>query len=590
MQNLPVSIFPSGQKNTSLYSASVNQNADSQKFTDIFEENRMAFEEELSRARKEDGESDILNKMGNALFSGGTRSLNKNINDVTGLFSETTVPRKSFVARQGQLSSFIEPDRMKYTDLPSDFDALTVKNGTLSHDDINILKDILQDKGAHDASLDALNQLMASGVPLTLATATGKLTGESRLHEELSDDERSVFRLLGNKMGVNILEADDMLALSDSGNAKELWNRLADKMSNMENDSLDLSKKEAEALLKSLDLSSSTRKLILSQFPEGKDSITLGKDQLNDFFSAVRSELTARDNAQRHCASILGSAVNETLEQRKLAHKTSLESDARNSASADRMEARIQESILQKTGATDFQQNEENLSHDFEEEMAENQLPQNTKQPEIADKSKTESTENNLGTLTANYSSMEKTAPLPGLHTIEAQPAENSTFLQGNAKNLEQLAQQHRQEIFHQVQSGLVKSFNNGTTQLTLQLDPKDLGQLSLILTAREGEIRATIRAENAETAAALSEQLEHLRTVLEEQGLKVAELEVKTGLQNDTNQQHWQGSQEHNQRYEAEQQARNKRLAQIRLASSTDTTIKVHTTTTAKDGLHVVA
>ena len=75
----------------------------------------------------------------------------------------------------------------------------------------------------------------------------------------------------------------------------------------------------------------------------------------------------------------------------------------------------------------------------------------------------------------------------------------------------------------------------------------------------------------------------------MEEQGLKVAEREVKTGLHNETGQQHGQGTQDHNQRYEADQRARMKRITQLRVAT-TEQPVIVHSTATPTDGLHVVA
>lgn len=589
MQNLPVSIFPSATDSASLYAASSVMTAEEEAFADILEEKRSIYEDDPNRTVEETSTT-LLNRMGNTLFTGGTRLLNKNINATNGLFSETTIPRDSSTEAQKRLSSFIDPERMTYGGLPSDFDALIVQNGTFSRDDMNLLKKILKEKGAHEASLDALNQLMASGSPLTLATAINKLLGQTRLHEELSDDERSVFRLLGNKAGINILEADHLLALSDAGNVKELWNRFVGKLSAMDSPTLDLTKKEAEALLKGLDMSQATRKAVLGQFAQGQDSITLTKDELNKFLSAVRNELTERDNAQRHCATILDAAVKDTLEQRRLSDKTSLQSDMRNDSSSERLETRIQDSILQKSGMTDLADEQDNLSREFAEHGNEKNLKDTSRGATPTREHNEFRVDNQIGTLSATSNVTEKTAPPAGLHTITLQSDTGSSLAQGNAKNIHQLAQQHRQEIFQQVQSGFLRNHPNGTTQLTLQLDPKDLGQLSLIMTSREGELRGIIRAENAETAAVLSEQLEHLRATLEEQGLKIAELEVKTGLQNDTNQHNWQGPQEHNQRYEAEHRARIRRLAQIRMGSPAQETVTVKATNVAHDGLHVVA
>lgn len=584
MQNLPVSIFSSEVNNVHSSGATPKSSDEGTHFSEIFDASRTTYETSPLTGVQE-STTTLLNKMGNTLFTGGNRPLTTNINDVTGLFSKTTTPRQAIATQGSGLFSFIESDRMSYGGLPSDFDALTVQNGTLSRDDIRLLKDILESKGAHDASLESLNQLMASGVPLTLSTAMNKLTGQSRLHEELSDDERATFRVFANKIGVNILEGDDMLALSDAGKGKELWNRMADKISALDQKTIDMNRKEAESILKGLDISSATRKLILGQLPEGEESMTLTKAQLNELFSAARNELTARDNAQRHCASILQPSVNEALEQRRLQGKTATDSDMRDGGNSLRLEARMHDSVLGKSGMTDLADEQDDFSQNFMENKPYDDGKHGLVKPEQVDTHK----ESKIGTVPAESIVTEKNAIEGGLHTITVQPSSEPVFERGATQKLEQMAQQHKQEIFQQVQTGLLKNHANGTTQLTLQLDPKDLGQLSLILTSREGEIRATIRAENAETASVLSEQLESLRATLEEQGLKVAELEVKTGLHNETGQQHWQGTQDHNQRYEADQRARMKRITQLRVAT-TEQPVIVHSTATPTDGLHVVA
>ncbi len=95
---------------------------------------------------------------------------------------------------------------------------------------------------------------------------------------------------------------------------------------------------------------------------------------------------------------------------------------------------------------------------------------------------------------------------------------------------------------------------------------------LTLILSVKSGEVKALIRAENPEATAALAGQMDQLRATLEEQGLKVAQLDVETQLPNDTTKEQWTGADmaQYNKEQEMREQARFMRLAKLRRESGT--------------------
>jgi len=112
-----------------------------------------------------------------------------------------------------------------------------------------------------------------------------------------------------------------------------------------------------------------------------------------------------------------------------------------------------------------------------------------------------------------------------------------------------------------QLEAGLLRNLGQGSKQLTLTLQPDELGKLSVTLTVKGKEVQATITADNSDTAAMLQDQTAHIRQTLENQGFKVSKLDVQTGLAQD-NQSAWQGPEQHNQ-------AREQREAMDRLRSS---------------------
>ncbi|WP_027176564.1 flagellar hook-length control protein FliK [Desulfovibrio aminophilus] len=103
-------------------------------------------------------------------------------------------------------------------------------------------------------------------------------------------------------------------------------------------------------------------------------------------------------------------------------------------------------------------------------------------------------------------------------------------------------------QMLTQVQNGVLTNLGQGRTQLTLQLQPENLGTLSVMLQVKNKEVQAVIRADNHETGKLLAANLESLRQSLEEQGLKVARMEVQTGLSGNQEHAAWLGQEQHNQ------------------------------------------
>jgi flagellar hook-length control protein FliK len=102
-------------------------------------------------------------------------------------------------------------------------------------------------------------------------------------------------------------------------------------------------------------------------------------------------------------------------------------------------------------------------------------------------------------------------------------------------------------KVMKQVETALFKNLKNGTKQLTLQLTPENLGKLNIILQVQGKEVSAMIRAENHDAAKILSNNIDMIKTALENEGLKVEKLEVQAGLTNNQDSQDWFGQNQHN-------------------------------------------
>lgn len=128
-------------------------------------------------------------------------------------------------------------------------------------------------------------------------------------------------------------------------------------------------------------------------------------------------------------------------------------------------------------------------------------------------------------------------------------------------------------QVAQQVEQGMLSTAKGGGTRLDLQLNPQELGSITVSLSVRNGEVSAVIRSEKSETNDIISRQADAIRMNLEQQGLKVDKIEVRQETPQEQNSASWQDFSQHNSRQEEdarrEELARLKNLATVRNSSS---------------------
>ena len=128
-------------------------------------------------------------------------------------------------------------------------------------------------------------------------------------------------------------------------------------------------------------------------------------------------------------------------------------------------------------------------------------------------------------------------------------------------------------QVAQQVEQGMLSTVKGGGTRLDLQLNPQELGSITVSLSVRNGEVSAVIRSEKSETNDMISRQADAIRMNLEQQGLKVDKLEVRQETRQEQNSASWQDFNQHNSRQEEdarrEELSRLKNLATVRNSSS---------------------
>ena len=118
-------------------------------------------------------------------------------------------------------------------------------------------------------------------------------------------------------------------------------------------------------------------------------------------------------------------------------------------------------------------------------------------------------------------------------------------------------------QVAQQVEQGMLTTLKGGGSRIDLQLNPQELGAITVSLTVRNGEVSAVIRSEKSETTDMINRQVDAIRTNLEQQGLKVDKVEVRQESRQEQNSASWQDFNQHNS--QQEEDARREELARLR-------------------------
>lgn len=489
-------------------------------------------------------------------------------------------------------------------ELPTGFRTLSRdRNAKIDSEDISFITDKLKKRGVKESALTGIEGLLQAGNTPTIGNIMASVSKKERITEALDDDERMQLRSALSKLQLSQEDMESVEALMDSGRGHEALTLITKAAGQLRKTGFTLDGSEMQAVLRGLDLPEETLSQVAALF-NGLDDQGIDSAKLKQILMPVTQHLADEKAAEEKLAAELKSVIDDALQAKKIREATTLVADTRGSRKADRSETRMRDDMTAK--ANGLGKSAKELRDDFLEEeaaFAEEEAAYQQReyarsgQPSFDQRSVAAKAGNDKATETKRGTSSAKDAFQSVIGRVDAasgmtQPAQVSS--QGAAQNAS-TAHAHRQEIFSQVEQGMLRQLQNGSHQMTLRLDPAELGQISLLLTVKGGEVRATIRAESAETTAALSEQVSQLRASLEEQGLKVTELNIETQLPHDTTQgDAWAGTAQFNQEQEMREQARFLRLAKMRRESGTALAQDVQSKSIREEisasGLHIIA
>lgn len=473
----------------------------------------------------------------------------------------------------------------------------------LDSEDITSILDQLRKKGVGDAALTGIEGMLAANTPVTIGNIIAAVSKQGRTTGELTDDEVRGLEAALQKMQFSPDETEDILGLMQDGHGAAALRILRDRAQNMGEEHLPLNGGDVRALMRGLDISGDGIKKVAALFGTDENREIQGA-ALEELLGPATEEFALEHTERGKLAAQLRDTITDALQTKKTREAAAPVADTRGSRKADRAETRMRDDMTAEANGLGPEARERRLRELQEEEAAltdEDAGKENRReQRAVPDETKT---------VRALATDEEKAAAETGKKSSTAREgfaaiADRVDAASGMSVPAQTHAQSvpgrqdglyaHRQEIFSQVEQGMLRQLQDGSRQMTLHLDPAELGQLTLVLSVKGGEVRALIRAENPETTALLSEQMQQLRQTLEEQGLKVAQLDVETQLPQDTTRDQWSGMTNFNQEQELREQARFLRLAKLRRESGTALARDVQSMGAreeiAAQGLHIIA
>ncbi|UZP68181.1 flagellar hook-length control protein FliK [Desulfovibrio mangrovi] len=498
-----------------------------------------------------------------------------------------------------------------------------LRDGKIDVHTFHGLKTKLSELGVDDSTLEELENSASEG-SLTWNSLLHTLTTNSAFTKQetagfkLDDATRNGASVFLQKLGFTPDESSSILETAQSGNLSKAWNSVLNKINAMpEGTSIDIAPEELANIGKALKLDENGIARMQQLFA-GQQSATVDAKNLKSLLAEISNSVNAKRNAAEERVNslhqTLAPAMEEAWERSGRFNAADMRASKETTASSVLIKDSVTAAANGFTNATagsagnkEVNREARNVSkHDKAEDALKNADKQHEGKAEgraaIDKQHNSEGRQFNRfndsfdDEAAKDQTKGKKDALKTLLERLEFQPQSAATTTQTSDPNAALAAGGLRtatarnadRQIFEQVENGMLRTMQNGGKQLTLQLTPEDLGKVTVILSVKNHEVNAVIRPESAEAAKAINDQLHQLKASLENQGLKVDNIEVQTGLQNQQNNSSWQGSMEHNAQQELRQKFLNQRRLHSMRADGSALAQEMHNTgETAKHSTH---
>lgn len=425
----------------------------------------------------------------------------------------------------------------------------------MTAEDVRKLEDDLKEYGFSEEEIAKLEEMAEEEDGLTwgqfVSFIAQKMNGMKGV--ELSGEQLEGIKSFLGKIGFDEKGAAKVLQMLKRGDREKALDMINQKLNALADDkNIDLDKNEIEAFVTAMGLS----KEASAKVRELLGKAHLPKD-MKEAFSEIRQELKAAEDKDRNLVKAVGKAVAAAMD----------EDTARNSAARHvsgpvdtQQKVAAQDAPVGKQGDDLLDHNGAQANHQQAKKSAENAdaaMKSFMEQPESDGDEQKSTWRNFFATIREERVGVQ--ARLGNAVRTAADLSANAAS-HGSDKGAHSASTMERTaapRMARQVETAILKNLGQGTKQLTMQLNPENLGKLNVVLQTKGDEVRALIRADNPDTARMIADQLESIKSSLENQGLKVAKLDVQTGLSGNQDSMNWFGEKGHNFAREREEAAR---------------------------------
>ena len=445
---------------------------------------------------------------------------------------------------------------------------------TFSKEDFSNVEKSLKKAGVTEETLRTLkqqaeDQSLTWGEMLSVIEQAKEADFSPQPIELAPDTENQISSLL-QQLGITPEDSHDVISQMEAGNTSKAWDIIANALkATGSNSELAITKEELAALGQGLQLDQNAIAKLTGILSEAE--ATLGKAELNQLAAQLNSAVEAQNSSADKLLTELRNILSPQLANAVDANGNKISADmhASNEEKATQI-LRTDQATEKGLGFVNSVNSKESTSAQPQQNTT-NQNPNVATAEAVASTTGSESTgsesffEGQQENGKNNWMQFFDKITVANAAPTTGQPIGTvlDSFLQQSTP-LKQAAT----SFLDQVQAGVFRSMQNGVNQLSLKLNPADLGPLSVMVSVRSKEVTATVRAENPEAAKAIHENIHTLRASLEAQGLKVDKLDVQTGLQNNLNDKGWNSADQHN----AQQEAQQRLLAKQHMRSLKDT------------------
>jgi flagellar hook-length control protein FliK len=466
------------------------------------------------------------------------------------------------------------------------------RNTPVSREAFEQARPLLAKSGMSEDEINDLSKRVQAG-SLTwgqMVQSLAKHTAGAKKSASLSDSEKGDLRAMMQKMGFGAEAAGQLVAALANGNGEAVLGAIGQKLAGMDADStLDFDSDEMSAFCKALGLGDDAAKALTTKLASGQATVKDMQSALTSIGQELQNQRGRAAAQDTDVARGLGKLMEKDVA--KNARDTSSTTTADTTGSGGQVKFDLK--AKDRNDTSWFDQREKNQQESSDESWK--NFLSKTRQADGQQQAASTATSPSQ---TAQQSSSQGATKQSILDAAGPRLAQAATGQSAKAETASQSAAYSKvaaPKVLDQVTEAMLKDLGQGRKQLTIQLDPENLGKVQVVLQVKGKEVSAALHAQDADTAAMLTGRMEEIKKSLEEKGLTVQTLEVHSGLASRQEQQAAFNTDQHNQAQQ-QQQDMSRIFSHLRMLKADAGTVALDMQNSgmqeilADQGLHLIA